>query len=136
QVSEPGALGAFARYEHADYEAGPAAHELVSGATAEWSWSERGKLAAKAGPDFVVVPGPGGVPPRAGFRTEAVASHGWGRGSLAASGKVGDFLTSGFLPASNRRELRLDGSFLPREPLEAKAFLELAREDSQHPAFL
>lgn len=135
QLTEPAAVGLYGNYGHADYEKGPTVHQLEGGAVTEWNASERVVFKAKLGLNAIVVPGPQGVPTRMGWNGDVSLARNWERGSFAASAKQGTFLTSGAIPASNRREGRLDAMFRPFERVETSAWVEGAREHSMYSAF-
>ncbi len=135
KVTEIGAAGLYSRYANADYEAGPTAHTFESGALTEWAVEERWTFRATAGANYTRVPGEDGVPTRLGWTGEMALIRAYQRGSLELRGKEGHSFTSGAIPAANRREARLAGTFLPYEVLETSAWAGAAREKSLFAAY-
>lgn len=130
QVWEPGALGVYAVYGHADYEFGPTVHHVESGVTTEWDVTERWTFEARTGATWNRAPESDGLPTRIGWNGRAALSRTWLRGELEASIREGVYMTSGALPAAHRREGRLSGLFRPFERLETRGFVAAAREKS------
>lgn len=135
QVSEPGALGGYALYGRADYESGPTVHRVESGVTTEWEVTERWSFEARAGASWMRAPEAASLPTRLGWNARAGLTRMWLRGELEASVREGVYMTSGALPAAQRREGRLSGVFRPWERLETRAFVAMAREKSLYSAY-
>ncbi len=135
QVLEPGALGVYALYGHADYEIGPTVHHVESGVTTEWEVTERWTFEARTGASWMRAPESSGLPTRLGWNARAALARTWLRGSLEASAREGVYVTSGVVPAAQRREGRLSGTFRPWERVETRAFVGAAREKSLYSAY-
>lgn len=130
KFTETALVGGWISGARADYEAGPSAYTTEGGGLFEWEAGERTSFAARAGGQFVAVPGPGGVPPHLGWEGALSLRHDWLTGSAEVEAKDGVSVTTSALPAAEEQTARLVARWLPFEHVETSAYAAATREHS------